>query len=80
MPGPITHGEAFAVQPFSNIVTTKTMTGAQIETVLEQQLVTSAAAGCAARAADPAGVRRASPTRGTASVPAGDKVDPRRSS
>jgi 5'-nucleotidase len=35
--GEITHGEAFSVQPFSNIVTTKTMTGAQIRTVLEQQ-------------------------------------------
>ena len=35
--GPITYGEAFSVQPFSNIVTMKTMTGAQIETLLEQQ-------------------------------------------
>jgi 5'-nucleotidase len=35
--GPITHGEAFAVQPFSNIVTTLTLTGSQIDTVLEQQ-------------------------------------------
>jgi 5'-nucleotidase len=35
--GPITHGEAFGVQPFSNIVTTLTLTGAQIDTVLEQQ-------------------------------------------
>ena len=35
--GVVTHGEAFSVQPFSNIVTTKTMTGAQIKTVLEQQ-------------------------------------------
>ncbi len=35
--GSITHGEAFAVQPFSNIVTTITLTGAQIEQVLEQQ-------------------------------------------
>ena len=35
--GPITHGEAFSVQPFSNIVSMKTMTGAQIETMLEQQ-------------------------------------------
>lgn len=35
--GPITHGEAFSVQPFSNILTTKTMTGAQIDTLLEQQ-------------------------------------------
>ena len=35
--GQVTHGEAFSVQPFSNIVTTKTMTGAQIKIVLEQQ-------------------------------------------
>ena len=40
--GEITHGEAFAVQPFSNIVTTKTYTGAQLKTILEQQFVTSA--------------------------------------
>ena len=40
--GEITYGEAFAVQPFSNIVTTKTMTGAQIELVLEQQFTVSA--------------------------------------
>ncbi|MEO7296230.1 MAG: 5'-nucleotidase, partial [Candidatus Limnocylindria bacterium] len=40
--GTITHGEAFSVQPFSNIVTTKTFTGSQIETLLEQQFVTSA--------------------------------------
>ncbi|HYI21199.1 MAG TPA: bifunctional metallophosphatase/5'-nucleotidase [Candidatus Limnocylindrales bacterium] len=41
-PEPVTHGEAFAVQPFSNVVTTKTYTGAQIKTILEQQFVTSA--------------------------------------
>jgi 5'-nucleotidase len=35
--GPITYGQAFGVQPFSNVVTTKTMTGAQIKTLLEQQ-------------------------------------------
>ena len=40
--GEITHGEAFAVQPFSNIVTTITLTGAQIEEVLEQQFTVSA--------------------------------------
>jgi 5'-nucleotidase len=40
--GDITYGEAFAVQPFSNIVTTKSFTGAQIEQILEQQFVTSA--------------------------------------
>ena len=37
MPARSRYGEAFGVQPFSNIVTTKTMTGAQIELVLEQQ-------------------------------------------
>ncbi|CAN5781851.1 bifunctional metallophosphatase/5'-nucleotidase [soil metagenome] len=35
--GPVTHGQAFSVQPFSNIVTTKTFTGAQLKTILEQQ-------------------------------------------
>jgi 5'-nucleotidase len=40
--GDITYGEAFSVQPFSNIVTTKSFTGAQIEQILEQQFVTSA--------------------------------------
>ena len=40
-PDPVTHGEAFNVQPFSNIVTTKTYTGAQIKTILEQQFVVS---------------------------------------
>jgi 5'-nucleotidase len=35
--GPITYGEAFAVQPFANILTTVTMTGAQIDALLEQQ-------------------------------------------
>jgi 5'-nucleotidase len=35
--GPITYGEAFSVQPFANILVTMTMTGAQIDAVLEQQ-------------------------------------------
>ena len=43
-PEPITHGEAFSVQPFSNIVTTKTFTGAQIKAILERQFRTSAGA------------------------------------
>ncbi len=38
LPGEITYEEAFAVQPFYNILTTLTMTGAQIKTVLEQQI------------------------------------------
>ena len=35
--GDITYGEAFAVQPFGNSLVTMTLTGAQIERVLEQQ-------------------------------------------
>ena len=35
--GEITYGEAFTVQPFGNTLTTLTLTGAQIKTLLEQQ-------------------------------------------
>ncbi len=38
-PGQVTFGEAFTVQPFGNLLTTVTMTGAQIEQVLEQQAI-----------------------------------------
>jgi 5'-nucleotidase len=38
-PGEITYGEMFTVQPFGNILTTKTMTGAQLRSLLEQQFV-----------------------------------------
>lgn len=37
--GNITYGEAFTVQPFGNSLVTMTLTGAQIETLLEQQFV-----------------------------------------
>jgi 5'-nucleotidase len=37
LPGQITYGEAFAVQPFSNILVTMSLTGAQLKAVLEQQ-------------------------------------------
>ena len=40
-PGQVTYAEAFAVQPFSNILTTLTYTGAQLKAVLEQQATTS---------------------------------------
>ena len=73
--GPVTHGEAFAVQPFSNIVTTMDLTGAQIETMLEQQFTVSAT-----------GALRNQPTVLLPSTgftytwdgagPAGDRVDP----
>jgi len=36
-PGEVTFAEAFAVQPFGNALVTMTMTGAQIDAVLEQQ-------------------------------------------
>jgi 5'-nucleotidase len=36
-PGEVTYGEAFSVQPFNNLVATEDLTGAQIETVLNQQ-------------------------------------------
>jgi 5'-nucleotidase len=35
--GPVTYGEAFSVQPFGNSLVTMTLTGAQIDTLLEQQ-------------------------------------------
>ena len=35
--GVVTYGEAFTVQPFSNIMQTVTITGAQLKAVLEQQ-------------------------------------------
>lgn len=35
--GVVTYGEAFTVQPFSNIMQTITLTGAQLDAVLEQQ-------------------------------------------
>jgi 5'-nucleotidase len=36
-PGEVTFGEAFSVQPFGNSLVTMTLTGAQIDTLLEQQ-------------------------------------------
>ena len=35
----MTYGEAFAVQPFGNLLVTMDLTGAQIERLLEQQAV-----------------------------------------
>lgn len=37
--GVITHGQAFGVQPFSNVLMVRSFTGAQIEAILEQQFV-----------------------------------------
>jgi len=65
--GDITYGEVFAVQPFANNLVTLTMTGEQIEKVLEQQfgettLVMQVSEGFS--------------YTWKASGPAGDKVDP----
>ena len=38
-PQPVTYGELFTVQPFSNTLVVKTCTGAQIDALLEQQFV-----------------------------------------
>jgi 5'-nucleotidase len=35
--GPVTYGEAFSVQPFSNVLTTLELTGAELQCLLEQQ-------------------------------------------
>ena len=40
--GNVTYGEAFTVQPFSNDLVTLTLTGAQIDTLLEQQWLNQA--------------------------------------
>lgn len=37
--GVVTYGEMFAVQPFGNSMVTMTLTGAQIDTMLEQQFI-----------------------------------------
>jgi 5'-nucleotidase len=65
-PGDVTYGEAFAVQPFSNYLVTMTMTGAQIDAVLEQQVFPS---------------KMLQPSAGftyswDSSAPAGSNVDP----
>jgi 2',3'-cyclic-nucleotide 2'-phosphodiesterase (5'-nucleotidase family) len=38
-PGEVTYGEAFAVQPFGNLLVTMNLTGAQIDRLLEQQAI-----------------------------------------
>jgi 5'-nucleotidase len=65
--GEITYGEVFSVQPFSNNLVTLTMTGAQIEKVLEQQFGTTPLV---------MQVSEGFSYTWKASGPAGDKVDP----
>ena len=76
--GVITHGEAFSVQPFSNIVTTKTMTGAQIELLLEQQFTVNSGSNAGALRNSPAVllVSDGFTYEWNPAGPAGDRVDP----
>ena len=72
--GEITYGEAFTVQPFGNNLVTLTLTGAQVDTMLEQQF-------CNPTAGDPASMRVLQVSAGfsyawSEAGDCGDKVDP----
>ena len=69
--GEITYGEAFTVQPFGNNLVTLTLTGAQIETLLEQQFCNPS--GTSRRVLQ---VSDGFSYTWSASAPCGDKVDP----
>ncbi|MGV8965271.1 MAG: bifunctional metallophosphatase/5'-nucleotidase [Cellulomonas sp.] len=71
--GVVTYREAFNVQPFSNILQTFDMTGAQIEAVLEQQWVTGRPGG---RPVLRLGVSNGFSYSWSSSAPFGDKIDP----
>ena len=74
----ITYGEAFAVQPFSNVVSTADMTGAQIEILLEQQWTvnTGPTAGSARSQAQILQVSEGFTYTWDAAAPVGSRVDP----
>ena len=70
--GAVTYGEAFTVQPFGNLLVSMTLTGAQIETLLEQQWSTAPA-----RAPFLAlGLSQGFAYSFSRSAPVGSKVDP----
>jgi len=69
--GNVTYGEMFEVQPFGNSMVTMTLTGAQIERVLEEQF-----AGCTAAGARILQVSAGFTYTWDASEPACFKVDP----
>jgi 5'-nucleotidase len=71
LPGEVTYGEMFTVQPFGNSMVTMTLTGAQIETLLEQQFV-----GCGQSANRVLQVSAGFTYTWKASGGACDKVDP----
>jgi 2',3'-cyclic-nucleotide 2'-phosphodiesterase (5'-nucleotidase family) len=72
-PGQITYRELFNVQPFSNILQTFDMTGAQIEQLLEQQWITNRPGGATILRL---GISSGFTYAWSASAPNGSKVDP----
>lgn len=72
-PGEVTYGEMFTVQPFGNSMVTMTLTGAQVETLLEQQFTGCVPAQTANRILQ---VSEGFTYTWKASGPLCDKVDP----
>ncbi|MGH9272055.1 MAG: bifunctional metallophosphatase/5'-nucleotidase [Ilumatobacteraceae bacterium] len=72
-PGEVTYGEAFAVQPFGNLLVTMDLTGAQIERLLEQQAITGRPGG---RDVLIFGVSAGLTFTYNAAAPAGARIDP----
>ncbi len=73
--GDITHGEAFNVQPFSNIVTTMTLTGAEIDTILEQQFTVNSGSAAGSPRTTVLLVSNGFTYTWDAAAPLGSKVD-----
>jgi 5'-nucleotidase len=71
--GPVTFAEAFTVQPFGNNLVTMTLTGAQIERVLEQQVWPSDTPDGSSRILQ---VSNGFAYTWDPARPAGDRVDP----
>lgn len=71
--GIVTYGEAFTVQPFGNSLVVMTLTGAQIETLLEQQFQLDANGNPKNRILQ---VSQGFTYAYSAGAPMGDKVDP----
>ena len=71
--GVVTYGESFTVQPFGNLLVSMTLTGAQIETMLEQQWTTQTDGSVRFLHL---GVSDGFAYSWSASAPVGQKVDP----
>ncbi|MER6951333.1 bifunctional metallophosphatase/5'-nucleotidase [Nonomuraea sp. NPDC000554] len=69
MPNVVTHGQALRVQPFSNMLVTMTLTGTQVERLLEQQW-------CGQGTARVLGVSKGLTYTYDNAKPACDKIDP----